>query len=1255
MRFRLIVLSVILLLVSPTVSSKWIPFNSGAVPGMDAAVDVRSSNLAGTSLTVTIPGMNVSLQKQDDREFDIVSIPGSGILAEPGNPLVPALRKFVAVPHGASVELTVRVRDASTLDEYNLWPAQPQYKRGDPRPPFTMNEMLYSESGWYPAQIARITDDMVMRDFRVILLEITPVRFDPAARTIHVATRIEIELTTSGGTGFGPGFVFPSFHAVYNRNILNYRSLNIQKRSDPEPMLLIAYDAALAELNSLVDWKVRRGLAVTVAPTSETGTSSANVFAYIQNVYDTWNPKPVYILLVGDSPQINPLYGIGSCASDYKFTLLAGSDIVPDVFISRISAQNSTQLGPQLDKILTYETNPEAGGWLDHITGISSSDSGPMGINDDERLDEIADRWQTHNPDCLVDRLYDSNGQGTTANISSAVNDGRFWISYYGHGSGSSWSSPYFNNSHVDALVNGHRTPFVMDVSCDNGGFAGSSDCFAEHWMKGGYGTDPHGAVAMYSSSTSTSWDPSAILGWGVCFAVCGDAAGTMPGGRFRLGEMTFDGMMYLVQEIGSGSDAQEVMQQYVLFGDCSSFMRSDAAITPTVTHMLTAPMAPMPFPVQVSSGGNPVADAVVCAYKTGDFQVVETTDASGGAILDLSPTSIGDMIITVSGQNLMPYQALVTIAPAGCGVIVLDRAQYNCSDIVSIMVSDSDLNLNPGALDTALADIASDSETVPETVILTETGPDSSIFIGTILTSDTDPGPGFLLLSHGDIITAHYQDADCNGEMEDVYDTASADCQSPVISSVTIAHLSPDTAVITWTTDEHADSAVVWGETPPPGNEVSDETLTTEHEITLDGLAQCTGYFFMVTSTDEGGNTAVDDNGGSYYFFMTHEQVIMLEENMDTDPGWSVQNQWAWGDPTGQGGQYGNPDPDTGYTGNNVVGYNLNGDYPNNMSTTAYLTTESFDCTDATEVNLRFWCWLGVERSIYDHANIEISNNGGSTWQTVWSNSETRDGGTWELWEFDISTFATGYSDVRIRWGIGPTDSGWTYCGWNIDDVIVDYVTECTEPTPTQAPTHTPTVIPTATPVDPTNTPIPTFTSPPPTATPAPPTATPVDPTATPIPTFTSPPPTATPAPPTATPAPPTATPVDPTATQSPNPETGMELMMADLVLEAGDAFYLHMYLHNPDSGSYDCDAYILLGLFGNFWCWPSWIDVYQGIDSVRYTVPAAFSYHEDILRFTWPAGVGASAGCTFIGAAFEPETWNLIGDIQVLNWEYR
>ncbi len=1042
-----IIFNIIVILLSitiaPVLSAEWVSLDPSASISTGLSVEVSRTELSGTDFIIQVPGFETSIREQNGQTFTQLQIPGAGVLADPGKPFLPVLRERIAVPQDGAVSLAVEILEETVLTDYNVWPAQPQYDRDDViRPSFQLDAVLYHTDAFYPEQSGRIVGESWVRDLRTVMVEIAPVRYNPTTGDLRIATKLQVRVLTEG-TRFYSSPVFPSFYTIYQKNILNAHRLGLKQRTDAEPMLIIANDSFIGALDSFVEWKTKRGLAVTVAPTSQTGTTYAAIRSYIENAYTSWNPAPVYILLVGDYQQIQPMetspYGT---ASDYLFTTLEGSDLAPDLFISRLSAQNLNELGPQLDKIMHYETIPVDSAWLDHVVGISSSLSGPMGINDDDRIDEIASRWMDHNPGCDVDYLYESNGQGTTQNIASSINAGAFWAAYCGHGSGTSWSGPSFTNSDVNALTNGYLTPFIMDVSCLNGGFGGSSDCFAERWMKGGTVGNPHGTVGMYSSYTSTAWDPPAIMAWGVCYAVTGDSQGTISGGHIKMGQMTYDGMMYLESELGPGADTEEVLHQYILFGDCSAFMRSNALIHPVVTHLPTAPLAPYPFEVMVADARGPIENAVVCAYKPGEIHEVVMTDQTGSAILNIEPLTIGDMILTVSGQNLMPYESTVMIAPAGCGIVLLDRITYNCDDDVVIRVFDADINGDPGIVETTVADISSTSEPLPETILLTETGPDTAEFRGTIQTSPTESGTGFLRLAHNDAITVHYHDDDCDGTPDDVTDSANADCMGPILTNIMVTNVGIDTATISWMTDELSDTVVTFGESIPPEFEVRDDQGDTYHEMILTELDPCTDYYFMVSSSDPGQNETTDNNGGQYYRFTTLQLMVMLNVTMDTNPAWTYDGQWAWGTPTGQGG-----DPTGGYTGSNVVGYNLNGQYPDNM-TPAYATTQSFDCSSAGQAYLSFWKWLGVESSSYDHATVEISNNNGATWNIIWQH----DGGStdpdqWTFVEYDISEWAAGHSQVKLRWGMGPSDGSVTYCGWNIDDVMVSYTSPCNVP----------------------------------------------------------------------------------------------------------------------------------------------------------------------------------------------------------------
>lgn len=157
----------------------------------------------------------------------------------------------------------------------------------------------------------------------------------------------------------------------------------------------------------------------------------------------------------------------------------------------------------------------------------------------------------------------------------------------------------------------------------------------------------------------------------------------------------------------------------------------------------------------------------------------------------------------------------------------------------------------------------------------------------------------------------------------------------------------------------------------------------------------------------------------------------------LDTNPGWTTTPDWAFGQPTG-GGTVGRLDPTSGFTGLNVYGYNLNGHYPNNLTPVRYLTTTAINCTNLTNVSLRFRRWLGVESATFDHANIQASNNG-TTWTTIWDHTGAAlNEQAWSLQTYSLAAVADNQPTVFIRWGMGTTDGSVTYQGWNIDDVEI-------------------------------------------------------------------------------------------------------------------------------------------------------------------------------------------------------------------------
>ena len=167
------------------------------------------------------------------------------------------------------------------------------------------------------------------------------------------------------------------------------------------------------------------------------------------------------------------------------------------------------------------------------------------------------------------------------------------------------------------------------------------------------------------------------------------------------------------------------------------------------------------------------------------------------------------------------------------------------------------------------------------------------------------------------------------------------------------------------------------------------------------------------------------------------------FQDDFESDLGWTFSGgSWGRGVPSGGSGDHGGPDPTSGNVGSSVLGYNLSGGYTNSMPE-YHATSPAIDCSDLNTVSLKFWRWLGVEQSVYDHAYIRVSTDG-SVWSTIWQNGGTIDDNSWTEYEYDISTIAANEPTVYIRFTLGTTDGGWTYCGWNIDDLRVSG-SECT------------------------------------------------------------------------------------------------------------------------------------------------------------------------------------------------------------------
>ncbi len=201
------------------------------------------------------------------------------------------------------------------------------------------------------------------------------------------------------------------------------------------------------------------------------------------------------------------------------------------------------------------------------------------------------------------------------------------------------------------------------------------------------------------------------------------------------------------------------------------------------------------------------------------------------------------------------------------------------------------------------------------------------------------------------------------------------------------------------------------------------------------------TGTLTITSDMTSGNNTATLTGNG-----VTAQKTSVAIFDLTTDPGWTRQGEWAFGNPTGGGGSPGSPDPTSGATGLKIFGVNLKGNYSTAVGGPYYLTTGPINLAGYSGTQLRFKRWLNTDCAPYAYATIEVSNDG-TNWVNIFTNPldvEIADS-AWTTQTYTLGSGMDNKPTVYIRWGYRVASNAWAYSGWNIDDVEVSGVSSGT------------------------------------------------------------------------------------------------------------------------------------------------------------------------------------------------------------------
>jgi hypothetical protein len=325
--------------------------------------------------------------------------------------------------------------------------------------------------------------------------------------------------------------------------------------------------------------------------------------------------------------------------------------------------------------------------------------------------------------------------------------------------------------------------------------------------------------------------------------------------------------------------------------------------------------------------------------------------------------------------------------------------------------------------------------------VTITETGPNTSRFNGSITTTGGAPAPnGSLQAAHGDVMSVTYQDADDGtGEPHISYASSLADCAGPKITSLSVDTITNARATIHFTTSEPSDTVVEWGTTPALGQVSSNLSRVTTHDAVLNQFDTCQTVWFRVKTTDQYGNLRLADDGGQPFFF--HTSLIpglYYRESFENAPaGWTLQGEWEIGEPQGLGAYGGGADPAAAYNNRKVLGHDLSGRGANPGRYEPGLTEKArMPVQNATT-------WTHTKLLLYRHL---ASGSGDDA--SIWAffpmglplyrsdNALVIDQG-WQVQTWDLSAQVDGKPSFFLEFQEKANASD-QYAGWTVDEIIL-------------------------------------------------------------------------------------------------------------------------------------------------------------------------------------------------------------------------
>ena len=640
--------------------------------------------------------------------FSEIFMEGTYASGEIGAPELPASHQLLAVPFGATPQVNVI---SYTAKDYNLsdygintiLPHQPSVRK-DQKPedvPFAYHAEAYQTRGLALVPEATIEVQGTMRGIRIGSLVINPVSYNPASNTLRVFNDIEVEINFEGADRAETERMLlntysPYFDIVY-KQMFNYRQImdvyddHPDLMAYPVHMAVIVPDDYVSTLQPWIDWKIQKGFDVNVYTTSQTGSTYSAIHSYVQNLYNTGvsqGATPTFLILVGDVAQIPATSGSATQKMTDLYYGSVDNDYFPDMFYSRMSAENTNQLTNIINKILQYEqyTMPDPS-YLNNVTLIAGWDSYWTNYVGRPTIQYATTYY--YNTEHGFTQVNSHVNQSQYSGCYNALSTGVGFVNYTAHGDNQEWSNPNFTNSGVNQLTNANKYFLAMGNCCLSGNYGYNQPCFGEAMIR----AENKGAYSYIGSCPYTYWYEDYYFGVGATntFSNTPNIANTKTGvydavwmddTYNTVSSMTFLGNIAVCYSYTGGYqtsiNATYYWQAYHVLGDGSIMPYRVNPTANTVSHATTFPAGATSFTVNAEEGSyvgisqNNVLLGAALVPATGNVDVPVTPVTSGQVKIVVTKPQRQPYIqdIDVSGSAPTYYNISVMVNPADAGTV---------------------------------------------------------------------------------------------------------------------------------------------------------------------------------------------------------------------------------------------------------------------------------------------------------------------------------------------------------------------------------------------------------------------------------------------------------------------------------------------------------------------------------------------------------------------------------------------------------